>query len=92
MKKIIAVVLSAAMLTACATAPDKIQASYVSPIQYYGYDCEQIRGGEQRKQFHEDLLGPSPRVQPVMNNGYFHTDPFTTGRGPRQCYRSGTMR
>jgi hypothetical protein len=33
MKKISAAVLSAATLTACSTAPDKIQASYVSPIQ-----------------------------------------------------------
>ncbi|CAN1546852.1 hypothetical protein MCEMIH16_01997 [Caulobacteraceae bacterium] len=56
MKKIIAVVLSAAMLTACATAPDKIQASYVSPIQYSAYDCDQIRA---------ELLRVSGRVREV---------------------------
>lgn len=30
-------------LSACATSPDKISASYVSPLQYQGYDCNQIR-------------------------------------------------
>ena len=29
-------------LTACATEPDKISASYVSPLQYQGYTCNQI--------------------------------------------------
>ena len=29
-------------LTACATPPDKISASYVSPLQYQGYTCNQI--------------------------------------------------
>ena len=56
MKKIIAVVLSAAMLTACATAPDKIQGAYVSPMQYSGYDCDQIRS---------ELLRVSSRVREV---------------------------
>lgn len=56
MKKIIAVVLSAAMLTACATAPDRIQGSYVSPMQYSGYDCDQIRS---------ELLRVSGKVREV---------------------------
>ena len=30
-------------MAACATAPDKISAAYVSPLQYQGYDCNQIR-------------------------------------------------
>lgn len=34
---------AALSLAACATAPDKISASYVSPLQYQGYDCNQIR-------------------------------------------------
>ncbi|MDQ0466947.1 hypothetical protein QO010_004744 [Caulobacter ginsengisoli] len=33
----------ASTTTACATSPDKISASYVSPLQYQGYDCDQIR-------------------------------------------------
>lgn len=44
MKKTIAVAVSAALaLSACATAPDRISATYVSPLQYQHYDCEQIR-------------------------------------------------
>jgi hypothetical protein len=29
-------------LFGCATSPDKIAASYVSPLQYANYDCDQI--------------------------------------------------
>ncbi|MGO4408990.1 MULTISPECIES: hypothetical protein [unclassified Brevundimonas] len=41
--KTIAAPLMALSMTACATAPDKISAAYVSPLQYQGYDCNQIR-------------------------------------------------
>ncbi len=30
------------VLASCATAPDKIEAAYVSPITYENYTCEQI--------------------------------------------------
>lgn len=40
MKKIL--LLSSFCLVACATDPDKIQSSYVSPLQYDGYSCKQI--------------------------------------------------
>jgi len=30
------------VISGCATHPDKMQASYVSPIQYQKYDCDQI--------------------------------------------------
>ena len=30
------------LLTACATHPDKMQAAYVSPVEYQNYSCEQI--------------------------------------------------
>lgn len=56
-------------LAACATSPDKIQATYVSPIQYGGYDCDQLRmelervsnrvrevAGAQKKQANNDKL------------------------------------
>ncbi len=43
MKRLIAVALSGAMVTSCASAPDKISAAYVSPIQYGSYDCTQVR-------------------------------------------------
>lgn len=36
------VILSAALLSACASSPNKIQASYVSPLKYRGYSCGEI--------------------------------------------------
>ena len=30
------------MLSACATAPSKISAAYVSPLKYQNYDCQQV--------------------------------------------------
>lgn len=41
--KAIVAACAALSLAACATAPDKISASYVSPLQYQSYDCGQIR-------------------------------------------------
>jgi hypothetical protein len=35
-------VLAVSTLSGCASAPDKIAASYVSPVQYAGLDCTQI--------------------------------------------------
>ena len=37
------VVLCAALISGCATAPDKVAATYVSPAQYGAYDCDQLR-------------------------------------------------
>jgi hypothetical protein len=42
MKKILIVSAMSIALTACASNPDKIQAAYVSPLKYQGYDCEQL--------------------------------------------------
>ncbi|MDP3173808.1 MAG: hypothetical protein Q8M88_05180 [Phenylobacterium sp.] len=42
MKKTIAL-MAALSVAACASSPDKIGATYVSPIQYSSYDCDQIR-------------------------------------------------
>ena len=46
MKKTIATLTAVTfttMMTACATPPDKVSASYVSPIQYSDYSCTQIK-------------------------------------------------
>jgi hypothetical protein len=45
MRKFVSAALMGAMLcnAACATAPDKIQANYVSPVEYSNLDCDQIR-------------------------------------------------
>lgn len=43
MQKITAIVLaSAAILSACSTASKNISATYVSPMQYQSYDCDQL--------------------------------------------------
>jgi hypothetical protein len=41
---------------ACATAPDRVQASYVSPMEYSNHSCDQIR---------EELVRVSDRVRMV---------------------------
>lgn len=44
MKTSIAAAVSAALLlSACATHPNNIQASYVSPVTYSAYTCDQLR-------------------------------------------------
>jgi len=35
-------ILISTLLTACATDPDKMQAAYVSPVEYQNYTCDQI--------------------------------------------------
>lgn len=41
--KWVAVIAATTILSACASSPDKISGTYVSPIQYSGYDCDQVR-------------------------------------------------
>lgn len=41
-------VASAYLLSGCATSSKDISATYVSPMQYQGYDCQQIRMEMQR--------------------------------------------
>jgi hypothetical protein len=48
MKKVVLPVMAIATLSACATQPDKIATSYVSPIQYESYTCEQVGAEMQR--------------------------------------------
>ncbi len=42
MNKLISACAAAALLTGCASNPDKIAAAYVSPAKYRDYDCKQI--------------------------------------------------
>jgi hypothetical protein len=42
MKRIICLAVVTALVYGCATNPDKIDAAYVSPMKYKGYDCDQI--------------------------------------------------
>lgn len=46
--KSIAVLVASGILTACATAGKDISSTYVSPMQYSNYDCEQLRSESMR--------------------------------------------
>ena len=46
--KSIAVLVASGMLTACATAGKDVASSYVSPMQYANYDCDQLRAESMR--------------------------------------------
>ena len=48
MKRNILLIGIALIVTGCASNPDKIQTSYVSPLQYKDYDCDQISGELER--------------------------------------------
>lgn len=54
--RVMLVGLVAGQLAACATTSDKVSASYVSPLQYQSYDCDQIR---------VEMLRVSSRVREV---------------------------
>ena len=60
-----AIVLTAFFVTACATPPDKISASYVSPLQYSDYSCDQIK---------QELLRVNRRVVEVTGSQQKHAD------------------
>jgi uncharacterized lipoprotein YajG len=60
-----ATALTALMVTACATPPDKISASYVSPLQYNDYSCDQIK---------RELLRVNRRVVEVTGAQKKHAD------------------
>jgi hypothetical protein len=58
MKKVIAVSVSVSLaLMGCATASKNIAASYVSPMQYQSYDCEQLASETQRIHVRVNQLG-----------------------------------
>ena len=41
-KTAVGFVVTALLISGCATSSDKIAAAYVSPMQYQSYDCDQI--------------------------------------------------
>ena len=47
-KRTIAILTATSVLAACADHPEKIPASYISPMQYDGYSCKQIGAEMQR--------------------------------------------
>jgi hypothetical protein len=70
MRKSIAAALCVAVaVSACASSPNSIQATYVSPLQYQSYDCDQVRtelvrisnrvsevSGQQQRQANNDAI------------------------------------
>lgn len=45
-------------LSACATKPENIKASYVSPLAYESYECDQLSAEAERVSFHAaDIAG-----------------------------------
>lgn len=48
MKRISTVLMVTMALSGCATSSKDIAASYVSPMQYKGYDCDQLTAESQR--------------------------------------------
>ena len=42
MNKLAVSVFAAIALAGCASSPDQMQTSYVSPLQYKDYDCDQV--------------------------------------------------
>lgn len=48
MKKIVGSIFSLSLVAGCATAPEEISSSYVSPAMYNDYNCAQISREAQR--------------------------------------------
>lgn len=66
-RKIVASILIGTLpLLGCATASRDVPTSYVSPLQYQGYDCDQIAGEEGRIQVRVSQLGG--RLDEAANN------------------------
>jgi hypothetical protein len=63
---IIAACSAALFLQGCATASKDLTASYVSPLQYQSYDCDQLRAEAQRIQTRVVQLGG--RLDEAANN------------------------
>ncbi|MCX7184076.1 MAG: hypothetical protein NTW90_02345 [Nitrosospira sp.] len=58
MKKAIVVCVSISVaLMGCATSSKNIATSYISPLQYQSYDCDQLAGEIQRVQVRASQLG-----------------------------------
>lgn len=58
MKKTIAIYISITLAASgCATGSRDIASNYISPMQYQGYDCEQLAGEAQRIQGRVAQLG-----------------------------------
>lgn len=64
--KLIAAVLIPAFLAACATSGKDVSSTYISPVQYSSYDCEQIKQEMLRTQSRASQL--SGRLDEAASN------------------------
>ena len=48
MKKVVATIAALSVLAGCATASKDVKTTYVSPLQYQQYDCEQLAAESNR--------------------------------------------
>jgi hypothetical protein len=64
--KFISILLIPAFLSACATAGKDVVSTYVSPVQYSSYDCEQIKQEMLRTQSRASQL--SGRLDEAASN------------------------
>src|SRR5437899_2803869 len=65
-RPVVALCAATLSLYGCATASKDVTATYVSPMQYQGYDCEQIAGEIQRINVRVNQLGG--RLDEAANN------------------------
>lgn len=66
MKRVSALLMVAMALSGCATSSKNIAASYTSPMQYRGYDCEQLTAEGQR--IHARVSQLSGRLDSAADN------------------------
>lgn len=57
MKIVLAIITGTALLAGCSTASKDIASTYVSPVMYQAYDCQQIAGETARIQSRVSQLG-----------------------------------
>lgn len=73
-KVVLGAVACGVLLSACATKADHVSASYVSPLQYSNFDCDQVR---------MEMIRVSARVHEVagVQNKQAKEDAWATGIG-----------
>ena len=80
-------------LLGCATSPDKIATTYVSPLQYANYDCDQIvaelaRVGDKASQLNGELKDKASGDTAKMTVGlilFFPSLFFLDGNSPQSA-------
>jgi len=64
--QILAVISALALLGGCASSADKVAATYVSPLQYQNYDCEQLAAEAAR--VHDAAVADGAQLNKASSN------------------------